>query len=151
MAESRSANSGDTVRVHYTGSLDNGEVFDSSNGREPLQFQVGSGEVISGFDDAVRGLQPGEQRQVRIEPESAYGERRDDLVVQVPAEHAPDDLHVGDVVQVGDTRATVVAVDPSGVVIDANHPLAGQALNFDVQVVDVDGGDRQRASRDGQR
>jgi FKBP-type peptidyl-prolyl cis-trans isomerase 2 len=138
MAETHPANNGDTVSVHYTGSLDSGEVFDSSSGRDPLRFRVGAGEVISGFDEAIRGLQPGETRQVRIEPDEAYGQRRDDLVVEVPAEHAPDNLHVGDVVQVGDTRATVVDVNPSGVVIDANHPLAGQALNFDVEVVQVD-------------
>lgn len=138
MAEPNSAGNGDTVSVHYTGSLDSGEVFDSSSGRDPLRFRVGAGEVIPGFDEAVRGLQVGETRQVRIEPEDAYGQRRDDLVVQVPADHAPDNLKVGDVVQVGDARATVVDVNPSGVVIDANHPLAGQALNFDVELVGVD-------------
>jgi FKBP-type peptidyl-prolyl cis-trans isomerase 2 len=137
MPDSRAASNGDTVAVHYTGSLDSGEVFDSSTGREPLRFEVGAGNVIAGFDDAVRGLEVGGRRSVRIEPDAAYGPRRDDLVVEVSADQAPDGLAAGDVVRVGDTRATVVAVNDEVVVLDANHPLAGRPLNFEVELVAI--------------
>lgn len=135
----RTATDGDQVRVHYTGTLDDGEVFDSSVGREPLEFTVGSGQVIGGFDEAVRGLRIGESRSVRIEPADAYGERRDDLVLEVPAARAPQGLQVGDRVQLsGGHAATVVSADDTSIVVDANHPLAGQALSFAVELVAID-------------
>lgn len=136
MADS-AVSEGDTVHVHYTGKLDDGEVFDSSTGRDPLSFEVGSGQVIPGFDAAVRGLQVGESKTIRIEAADAYGERRDDLVGRVDKERAPDGLSAGDAVMVGDQRATVVEVDDQGIVLDANHPLAGRALNFEIEVVSV--------------
>lgn len=132
-----SITNGDTVDVHYTGRLDDGEVFDSSAGRDPLTFEVGGGQVIAGFDEAVRGLGVGESRTVRIEPADAYGERRDELIGRVDAEKAPDGLNAGDAVMVGQQQATVVEVTDSEVVLDANHPLAGKALTFDVEVVAV--------------
>ncbi|MEQ8719215.1 MAG: peptidylprolyl isomerase [Acidimicrobiales bacterium] len=132
-----SITNGDTVDVHYTGRLDDGEVFDSSAGRDPLTFEVGGGQVIAGFDEAVRGLGVGESRTVRIEPADAYGERRDELIGRVDAAKAPDGLTTGDAVMVGQQQAVVVEVTDSEVVLDANHPLAGKALTFDVEVVAV--------------
>jgi FKBP-type peptidyl-prolyl cis-trans isomerase 2 len=135
MTDQRTARDGDTVAVHYTGTLDDGSQFDSSAGREPLQFTVGSGQVISGFDEAVRGLGIGESRTVRMEASAAYGEYRDDMVITVPADQAPPGLVVGDQVQAGGMPATIVAVDDESVTIDANHRLAGQALTFAVELV----------------
>lgn len=137
MSENRTAADGDTVSVHYTGTLDDGSQFDSSAGRDPLEFEVGSGQVISGFDQAVRGLSVGESRTVRMEAADAYGEVREDLVVQVPADRAPDGLTVGDQVAAGGMPATVVAMDDETVTIDANHQLAGKALTFDVELVSI--------------
>ena len=133
----RSANDGDTVQVHYTGRLDSGEVFDSSRQREPLSFTLGDGQLIPGFEAAVSGLTAGESRTVRVEPGDAYGERRDDLVVQVAQEQAPDGLSPNDRVQLGDQPAVVVDVTDDHVVVDANHPLAGHALTFEIELVDI--------------
>ncbi len=137
MSDAPTAKDGDTVAVHYTGTLDDGSQFDSSAGREPLEFVVGSGQVIAGFDQAVRGLEVGASRQVRMEPADAYGEVRDDMVMTVPAEQAPEGLSVGDQVAAGGMPATVVAIDDDSVTIDANHQLAGQALTFDVELVSI--------------
>ncbi len=135
MNDARTANDGDAVAVHYTGTLDDGSQFDSSAGRDPLEFVVGSGQVISGFDQAVRGLAIGESRTVRMEPADAYGERRDDMVITVPAEQAPPGIKVGDQVSAGNMPAEIIAVDEETVTIDANHRLAGEALTFDVELV----------------
>lgn len=138
------AQQGDTVAVHYTGKLDDGEVFDSSQGRDPLEFEVGGGQVIPGFDEAVQGLAVGESREVRLEPEQAYGEPREDMVVDVdrsqfPAEAEPT---VGQQVQVqvapGENRvATIRDIADEAIKLDLNHPLAGRALTFDVALVDI--------------
>lgn len=133
----RTAQDGDHVAVHYTGTLDDGSQFDSSAGREPLEFVVGSGQVIVGFDQAVRGLAEGEARSVRMEASDAYGERDDNLVVSVPVSQAPAGLSVGDQVAAGGRPATVVAVDDDTVTIDANHQLAGEALTFAVELVRI--------------
>lgn len=135
MSDERTAKDGDAVAVHYTGTLDDGSQFDSSVGREPLEFVVGSGQVISGFDQAVRGLSVGESRTVRMEASDAYGERRDDMIITVPAEQAPPGLKAGDQVSAGNMPAEVLSVDDESVTIDANHRLAGQALTFDVELV----------------
>jgi FKBP-type peptidyl-prolyl cis-trans isomerase 2 len=138
MPESRTARSGDTVLVHYTGKLDNGEQFDSSREREPFAFKVGAGQVISGFEQAIDGLEVGESRTIRIEPDDAYGQRRDDLVLHVPAEQAPDGLSAGDSVLLGGSQqATVVDITDREVVVDANHPLAGQALTFELELLNI--------------
>jgi FKBP-type peptidyl-prolyl cis-trans isomerase 2 len=135
------AQTGDTVTVHYTLKLDGGEVFDSSRDRDPLEFIVGSGQVIWGFDRAVRGMAVGESRQVRLEPEEAYGERRDDLILSVPAADVPKGLGEGDRVQLVDkgVTATVMRVTYETVTVDANHPLAGEALTFDIELVSITG------------
>lgn len=136
------AKDGDTVRVHYRGTLDSGEEFDSSEGRTPLEFTVGSGQVISGFDEAVRGLEPGETKKARLEPEEAYGPRYEDAVQEVGRENFADDPYVGGEVQLispeGDMiHARIVAFDDEMVTLDFNHPLAGEALTFDVQLLEV--------------
>ena len=129
---------GDTVSVHYRGTLDSGAVFDSSEGREPISFTVGSGQVIPGFDDAVRGLSVGDTVNVRIEPEQAYGERRDDLIIEVPLSSLPEGVTAGDRLrsQQGGT-ALVLEVTDEFVRLDANHELAGEALTFEIQLVSV--------------
>lgn len=133
----RVAREGDLVTVNYTGSLDSGEVFDSSAGRDPLEFRVGSGGVIAGFDQAVRGLAVGESVRVRMEPADAYGEHRDDLVLTFPRSQAPEGVAVGQQVAVGNSPAVVIEVTETEVVVDANHRLAGQALTFDIELVSI--------------
>jgi peptidylprolyl isomerase len=138
------AQQGDTVTVHYTGKLDSGEVFDSSQGRDPLEFTVGSGQVIPGFDQAVDGLAVGESREVRIEPDDAYGQPREDLVVDVDRSQFPGDADpaVGQQVQVqvapGQNRvATIAEVADATIKLDLNHPLAGEPLTFEVELVEI--------------
>ncbi len=130
---------GDTVSVHYTGTLDDGTEFDSSRGREPLTFEMGAGQLISGFEAAVTGLEVGESTTVRLDPARAYGEPMPELMMEVPSEHAPDGLTVGDMVMLGNgAQAVVVGLDTDTVTIDANHPLAGQALTFHIELVSID-------------
>lgn len=145
------AKSGDTVRVHYTGRLDDGTVFDSSREREPLEFTVGSGNVISGFERAVEGMEVGEAREARIEADDAYGERRDDLVLDLPKEQVPDDMDIATGMRLElrqpDGQAvpvTVAEVGEESVTLDANHPLAGQPLTFELELVGIEGGSTQQ-------
>ena len=137
------AKDGDRVRVHYTGRLEDGRVFDSSRDRDPLEFTVGAGEVIPGFDEAVRGMQVGETKTVEIEPEDAYGPRRDGLVASVPRESAqfPVEpqvgMHFALPLQDGSQLEVVVTeVTDEHVTIDGNHPLAGEKLIFDVELIE---------------
>lgn len=139
------AKSGDTVSVHYTGMLADGTVFDSSQNREPLVFTIGSGQVIPGFEQAVIGMQPGETRETKIPSNQAYGEHNDDLVFDVDRDQLPDDLSpsVGDQYQMrqpdGQTViVTVQDVTPEQVTFDANHPLAGEDLTFDIELVSIE-------------
>jgi peptidylprolyl isomerase len=138
------AKSGDTVRVHYTGKLEDGSVFDSSNGRDPLEFTVGAGEVIAGFDQAVAGMSPGEEREVRIPAAEAYGDRKDDLVIVVDRAQLPPDIdpEVGQQLQLSqEGRAFVVQVADvthENITLDANHPLAGEDLTFELQLVAIE-------------
>lgn len=138
------AKQGDTVHVHYKGSLEDGSVFDSSEGSEPLQFTVGSGDVIPGFDEAIVGMSPGEQKRVTIPAEQAYGARHDELVFQVEREQLPpnSDVTVGDFLRIGfpDGRTAnvqVVELGEAWVTLDANHPLAGKTLVFDLTLVSI--------------
>lgn len=133
---------GSTVDVHYTGKLTTGEVFDSSEGREPLKFQVGSGQIIPGFEEAVLGKQPGDKVTINIQPENAYGSVREDLFVKVPMDKMPGEVKVGQSLQaVGDdnrpVQVIVKQVNEDHVLIDGNHPLAGKELVFDIEVVSV--------------
>ncbi len=135
---------GDTVKVHYTGRLGDGSVFDTSAEREPLEFTVGAGMVIPGFEQAVLGLQPGESTDTTISPENAYGPRSDELVTNVNKEQLSADMEVsiGQQLQVsmqnGQTAVVMVTdVTESFITIDANHPLAGQELTFSIEVVEI--------------
>lgn len=138
------AKEGDTVKVHYTGKLENGTVFDTSTKRDPLEFTIGEGQVISGFEQAVVGMEPGEKKTAKIPPEEAYGPRRDDMTLTVNRDQFPEDINPepGQQLQVQqpDGRAAIVTVSEvsgSTVTLDANHPLAGQPLMFDIQLVDI--------------
>jgi peptidylprolyl isomerase len=137
------AKSGDTVRVHYTGTMADGEVFDSSEGHDPLQFTLGEGSVIQGFDDAVTGMQVGEEKTVTIPADEAYGPQRDEMLLRVPRGEFPPDLEVevGQQLQMaqGDNVfvVTVRQVEEDVVVLDANHPLAGKDLTFKLHLVDI--------------
>jgi FKBP-type peptidyl-prolyl cis-trans isomerase 2 len=130
---------GDLVEVHYDGTLDDSSTFDSSRERgETFSFTVGTGQVIPGFDDAVRGLAVGESRTVRILPVDAYGEWSEDLVFEVPYGSSQDDVAVGDQVFLNDgRRAVVLEVKEGTVVLDANHELAGEALTFEIEVLAI--------------
>ena len=138
------AKSGDTVRIHYTGTLDDGTQFDSSAGRDPLEFALGGGQVIPGFDRAVEGMTVGESKSVTIPPEQAYGERHEQLVQQVPKSALPEDMkpEVGMQLQSqspdGQVMNLVVTeVEEATITVDANHPLAGQALTFAIELVEI--------------
>ena len=135
---------GDTVRVHYTGKLDDGSQFDSSRGSEPLEFAMGEGQLIAGFEQAVAGLTPGDSCTVTLAPEDAYGEVSEAMIQDVPRKLMPADveLQVGMILQggAGDGRVgdfTVVSFSEETVKLDANHPLAGKALIFDIELVEI--------------
>jgi peptidylprolyl isomerase len=138
------AKSGDTVRIHYTGKLEDGTQFDSSEGRDPLEFALGGGQVIPGFDSAVEGMAVGDTKSVTIQPEEAYGPRHDQLIQDVPRNQLPDDMTpaVGMELQAQNEtgevmRFAVTAVDDDSITVDGNHPLAGKALNFDIELVEI--------------
>ncbi len=131
---------GSTVNVHYTGRLTNGEVFDSSEGKEPLSFTVGSGQIIPGFESAIIGKNIGDKVTVNIPPAQAYGEIREDLLVKVPNTQLPGPVEVGMSLQAQSengmaVNVTVVEVNEDHAVIDGNHPFAGKELVFDIEVV----------------
>lgn len=129
---------GDTVTVHYTGKLDDGTEFDSSRGGDPLSFELGAGQIIPGFETAVRDMSVGDQATVRLEPTDAYGMPDPDLVMKVPSDNAPDGLAAGDRVMLGNgAQAVVLETDAETVTIDANHPLAGHALTFEIELVGI--------------
>jgi len=134
---------GQTVAIHYTGALEDGSVFDSSEGRDPLEFILGAGQVIPGFESAVRTLDVGETTKTTIPPEEAYGERREDMIItldrsQFPPEADPE-VGLQVYLQAGEqpVPATIVAVQDESVVLDANHQLAGKTLVFDIELVSV--------------
>jgi len=136
--------SGDTIRLHYTGTLADGTTFDSSAGREPLQFEVGSGQIIPGLDAAMPGMTVGEKKTVTIPPELAYGAHNPEAVQSIPRAQIPDHIptEVGTQLQVQtpDGRpmpVVVTAADEQSVTLDANHPLAGKSLTFDVELVEI--------------
>jgi FKBP-type peptidyl-prolyl cis-trans isomerase 2 len=135
---------GDTVKVHYTGRLQDGTVFDTSVGSEPLEFTLGQGQIIPGFEQAVIGMQVGESKTVTIPADQAYGPRRDDMILEVSRDELPDDLEptVGMQLQMnqgdgGIIIVTITEVSETTIKIDANHPLAGQDLTFDIKLVGI--------------
>ena len=138
------AKKGDRVSIHYSGKLTDGSQFDSSAGREPLQFTLGSGEVIPGFDEAVAGMQVGESKNVTIPADKAYGPRNEQLIMDVPKSQVPPDINpeVGQQLQMGGPNGEVVvvkvvSVTESAITLDANPPLAGEDLCFDIELVAI--------------
>lgn len=139
------ANTGDTVKVHYTGRYVTGEEFDSSLGREPLVFTIGSGEVIEGFDDAVKGMSIGEQKSVTVSPEHGYGAYNENLVIEMPTQYIPEDISPEEglelkIVDENDEEVLVVVteVHDEFIRLDANHPLAGKTLVFDIELLGIE-------------
>ena len=138
------AKSGDTVKVHYTGTLNNGQVFDSSKSREPLQFTLGTGMVIPGFDAAVTGLSPGESVTATIPNAEAYGPYQEEMVAEIEKQNIPADfeLEVGQRLQMqvpsGEAMSvTITDIKGDMVTLDGNHPLAGQDLTFELELVEI--------------
>ena len=136
------ATAGDTVHIHYTGTLADGTEFDSSRGREPLSFTLGAGQVVPGFDKAVDAMETGETKTVTIPAAEAYGEHDPENMLAVPVDQLPAGVEVGD--QLGLTTpdgqqvpVTVVAVDDAFATIDANHKLAGKDLTFEISLVQI--------------
>jgi peptidylprolyl isomerase len=136
--------SGDKVRVHYHGKLRSGETFDSSDGREPLEFTVGGGDVIKGFDQGVMGMQVGDKKTVEIVAQDAYGDKHDEMVIEFPKTQFPPEMkpEIGMQLMMNNGAGqqfpvTITEVKEESVVLDANHPLAGQDLIFDIELVEI--------------
>ena len=137
---------GDVVKVHYTGKMVNGEQFDSSVGREPLEFTVGAGQMIKGFDDAMPGMSLGEKKTINIVPEDGYGHRSEEAIIEFPKENIPADMVLEPGMpltlsnQAGQpVPVIVVEVKDDIIILDANHFLAGQELIFDIELVEING------------
>jgi len=140
------AQKGDTVAIHYTGRLDDGTVFDTSESREPLEFTLGEGQVIPGFESVVEGMELGEEKTAVIPSDEAYGPRRDELLLKVARERLPEGLDpdVGQRLEMKTSDGQVVPVvvahaDDKDLVLDANHPLAGADLTFEIELVKING------------
>jgi len=138
------ATAGNKVKIHYTGTLEDGSQFDSSEGREPLEFELGSGQVIPGFDNAVEGMAVGESKSGSIAPEDAYGPRVEQAIQEVPKSALPPDLEpvVGMRLQAQGQgqqtlQLTVTEVGDETITVDGNHPLAGKTLNFKISLVEI--------------
>ena len=138
------AKNGDTVKIHYTGKLQDGTVFDSSSDREPLKFSIGSGQVIPGFEEAVTGMTVGEKKTALIPCDKAYGERNPSMVMIVDRKHVPADIDpdVGLRLQVGSPSGeliavTVIEVNDKNITLDAKPPLAGEDLTFELELVEI--------------
>ncbi|MGB0166186.1 MAG: FKBP-type peptidyl-prolyl cis-trans isomerase [Luteibaculum sp.] len=134
----------DKVKVHYTGTLSNGEVFDSSEGKEPLEFTLGSGQIIPGFENAVMGMKVDESKTINIPSAEAYGERNDDLIQEVPNEQLSPDLKPKVGMQLmsqtpdgNQVPLVVKEVKENSFIVDANHPLAGEDLTFELKLVEI--------------
>jgi peptidylprolyl isomerase len=140
------AKKGDKVKVHYHGRLTDGTTFDSSQGRQPLEFEVGSGMVIQGFDEGVTGMTVGDKKTISIPPEEAYGPRQEEMVIEFPIINFPPDIkpEVGMTLQMHgengqELPVVITAINEESITLDANHPLAGQELVFDLELVDIKG------------
>ena len=135
---------GDTVKVHYTGKLENGEVFDTSKEEEPFEFKVGNKAVIPGFEKGVVGMEVGDTKTIEIPPEEAYGAKQDQLVVEVNRSEFPEEITptIGQRLQIRQQDGnpiivTVTALTEESITLDANHPLAGYTLFFDVELIEI--------------
>ena len=142
----QTAKSGDTVKVHYHGRLEDGTTFDSSEGREPLEFEVGAGMVIKGFNDGVLGMKVGDKKTINIPVDEAYGPKNPDMLVEFPRANFPPDLVPEVGMQLTMTTADgrpipviIAEVKPETVLLDANHQLAGEPLIFDLELVEIVG------------
>lgn len=138
---------GDKVKVHYHGKLTSGETFDSSAGREPLEFEVGGGMVIKGFDDGVTGMTIGEKKTINIPFDEAYGPLNPEMLIDMPRERFPAEmeLEIGMPLMMSDNQGnqfqvTITEIKEVSVMLDANHPLAGKDLIFDLELVEIVGG-----------
>ena len=137
---------GDKIKVHYHGKLTSGETFDSSAGREPLEFEVGSGMVIKGFDDGVTGMSVGEKKTVNIPFNEAYGAKNPEMIIEMPKDRFPKDMEIEVGMPLGMSdqegqqfEVTIVEIKDDVVMLDANHRLAGQDLVFDLELVEIVG------------
>ena len=135
---------GHTVKVHYTGTLEDGTVFDSSVDQQPLEFTIGQNQIIRGFEQAVIGMSPGESKTTKVATDEAFGPHREDLVMQVERSQFPEELEptVGRQIQLGGPSgqtvvATISDVTETTVKLDANHPLAGKNLTFDIELLQI--------------
>jgi peptidylprolyl isomerase len=140
----KSAEMGSRVKVHYTGKLDNGTIFDSSREREPLEFTIGNGQLIPAFENAVSGMTVGDSKTIKIAAADAYGEHREELVVKIENERVPEEIDPMEGLPLqlktpdgGIVNAVVTAVEKDHIVLDANHPLAGQDLTFDIELLEI--------------
>ncbi|MER3497863.1 MAG: peptidylprolyl isomerase [Chitinophagaceae bacterium] len=140
------AKQGDKVKVHYQGRLTSGQTFDSSAGREPLEFEIGSGMVIKGFDEGVQGMNEGEKKTINIPAEEAYGPRLQEMVIEFPKDRFPPDMQIEAGMDLmmsngsGQNIPVVVTeIKDDVVILDANHPLAGEELIFDIELVEIVG------------
>ncbi|MBS1271997.1 MAG: FKBP-type 16 kDa peptidyl-prolyl cis-trans isomerase [Candidatus Marinimicrobia bacterium] len=139
-----SVSNGDTVKVEYTGKLSDGSVFDSSEGDEPLEFTLGEGQLIPGFEDAVEGMEVAEEKTVTIEADDAYGQKNDDFIQEFPKDSLPDEIPAekGQQLQLQNQDGQAIPgmitqVTDDKITVDMNHPLAGKDLTFDIKVVDI--------------
>ena len=138
------AKAGNKVKVHYTGTLEDGTVFDTSKERDPIEFTIGEGMVILGFEQAVIGMKMGETKTVTLQPEEAYGQPQDDFIQVVPRKQLPQNMPTepGQLVQIEDengriAHVSIVAADNDNITIDGNHQLAGKVLRFEIQLLDI--------------
>ncbi len=139
------AKHGNTVQIHYTGKLDDGFVFDSSLEREPLEFKIGDGFVLEGFEQAVIGMNPGESKTITLTADQAYGPYREEMVTIVPKEQFPPHItpEIGQQIQINDKElaqpmiVAITNISDEGITLDANHPLAGKDLTFDIKLVAI--------------
>jgi peptidylprolyl isomerase len=138
------AKTGDTVHIHYRGTLEDGSVFDSSEGSDPIAFTLGAGEVIPGFERAVEGMSTGEKKTETIPADQAYGERREELVFTISRDQMPEnsEIEIGDMLRVSfpdgsSADVQVAAIENESLTLDANHPLAGQDLTFQLELVSI--------------
>ena len=137
-----SVKKGDKVKVDYTGTFENGTVFDTSEGRRPLEFTVGSGQVVKGFDEAVIGMEKGEEKEITLQPSEAYGDPNPLLIKKLPKEQLPKDAEVGSILTLSLSNsqqipAKVTEIKDEEVILDLNHPLAGKVLKFKIKVVGI--------------
>jgi FKBP-type peptidyl-prolyl cis-trans isomerase 2 len=140
----KEAQVGDLVRVHYTGKLQDGEVFDSSKERDPLEFTLGDKDLLAGFENGVVGMKPGESKSVTLEPENAFGDRREDLLLKLPKTEFPENITPSVGLQLklssasgNDMTVVITEVGEDSVTLDGNHPLSGQTVTFDIELLEI--------------